>query len=73
MKRNEHAKALELLEELLDMSPDFAEAHFLIGRAYTGLYKNIEAIKSFRKAVELNPDDKRAKMMLEHYTGDSSF
>jgi len=73
MKRNEHVKALPLLEELVRMSPDFAEAHFLIGEAYAGLYKNFEAIQSFRKAVELNPDDKRAKMMLDHYTGDSSF
>jgi Tfp pilus assembly protein PilF len=73
MKRNEHAKALELLEELVKMSPDFADAHFLLGQAYAGLYKNIEAIHSFRKAVELDPDDKRAKMMLDHYTEDSSF
>ena len=73
MKRNEHAKALELLEELLKTSPEFAEAHFLLGEAYAGLYKNFDAIRCFRRAVELNPDDKRAKMMLEHYTEDSSF
>jgi tetratricopeptide (TPR) repeat protein len=73
MKRNEHAKALPLLEELVKMSPEFAEAHFLIGEAYAGLYKNFEAIQSFRKAAELNPDDKRAKMMVEHYSEDSSF
>jgi tetratricopeptide (TPR) repeat protein len=73
MKRNEHAKALPLLEELVKMSPEFAEAHYLIGEAYAGLYKNFEAIQSFRKAVELNPDDKRAKMMLDRYTEDSSF
>jgi len=72
MKRNEHAKALELLEELVDMSPGFAEAHFLIGQAYAGLYKNIEAITNFRTAVELNSHDKRAKMTLDHYTEDSS-
>jgi len=73
MKRNEHAKALDLLEELIRMSPDFAEAHFLLGQAYAGLYKNFDAVRCFRKAVELNPEDKRAKMMLEHYTEDSSF
>jgi tetratricopeptide (TPR) repeat protein len=73
MKRNEHAKALPLLEELVKMNPNFAEAHFLLGEAYAGLYKNFEAIRSFRTAVELNPEDKRARMMLDHYTGDSSF
>jgi tetratricopeptide (TPR) repeat protein len=73
MKRNEHAKAIELLEELLHMSPDFAEAHFLLGEAYAGQYKNFDAIRCFRRAVELNPEDKRARTMLEHYTEDSSF
>ncbi len=73
MKRNEHARAIELLEELLRVSPDFAEAHFLLGEAYAGLYKNFDAIRCFRRAVELNPQDKRARMMLEHYTEDSSF
>ena len=73
MKRNEHAKALPLLQELVTMSPNFAEALFLIGEAYAGLYKNFEAIQSFRRAVELNPGDKRAKMMLDHYTEDASF
>jgi tetratricopeptide (TPR) repeat protein len=73
MKRNEHAKALPLLEELVRTSPNFADAYFLIGEAYAGLYKNVEAIRSFRKAVELNPEDKRAKMMLDHYTEDASF
>jgi len=73
MKRNEHAMALPLLEELIRMSPDFAEAHFLLGQAYAGLYKNFDAVRCFRKAVELNPEDKRAQMMLERYTEDSSF
>jgi tetratricopeptide (TPR) repeat protein len=73
MKRNEHAKGIELLEELLRVSPDFAEAHFLLGEAYAGLYKNFDAVRCFRRAVELNPDDKRARMMLEHYTEDASF
>ena len=68
MKRNEHQKALELLQELLTLTPDFAEVHFLIGQAYAGLYQNMEAIKSFRKTLELNPKDKRARMSLERYT-----
>jgi len=67
MKRNEHKKALELLQELLTLTPDFAEVHFLIGQAYAGMYKNFEAIQSFRKTLELNPEDKRAKMALEQY------
>ena len=72
MKRNEFTRALELLEELVRMSPDFAEAHFMMGQALAGLYRNFDAIRSFRRAVELNPEDKRAKLMLEHYTDDAS-
>jgi tetratricopeptide (TPR) repeat protein len=71
MKRNRHEEALALLEELLSLTPDFAEVHFLIGQAYAGLYRNMEAIKSFRKTVELNPEDKRAQLVLEQYTEDS--
>jgi len=73
MKRGEHARALELLEELIRTSPDFAEAHFLLGEAYAGMYKNFDAVRCFRRAVELNPEDKRARMMLERYTEDASF
>jgi tetratricopeptide (TPR) repeat protein len=68
MKRNEHKKALALLQELLVLSPDFAEAHYLLGLAYGGLYKNFDAIRCFRKALELNPSDKRAQTELERYT-----
>ena len=71
MKRNQHAEALALLTDLLSLTPDFAEVHFLIGQAYAGMYKNIEAIQSFRKTLELNPDDRRAQMTLEQYTADS--
>ena len=73
MKRGEHLKALELLEELIKTSPDFAEAHYMLGEAYAGLYKNFDAVRCFRRAAELNPEDKRARMMLERYTEDSSF
>ena len=68
MKRNEHKKALALLQELLVLSPDFAEAHYLLGLAYGGLYKNFDAIRCFRKALELNPGDMKAQTLLERYT-----
>ena len=54
--------------ELVAVSPDFAEAHFLMGQAYAGLYRNMEAIQSFPTTLRLNPDDKRARMLLEQYT-----
>lgn len=68
MKHSEHEKALVLLQELLVVCPDFAEVHYLLGLAYGGMYKNFDAIRCFRKALELNPGDKRAQMELERYT-----
>jgi tetratricopeptide (TPR) repeat protein len=60
VKRHEFETAIELLEDFLKVSPEFAEAHYLLGLAYMGLYKNMKALSCFRKAVELNPDDKRS-------------
>lgn len=73
MKRNRHAEALTLLQELLELTPDFAEVHYLVGQSYAGMFRNMEAIQSFRKTLELNPDDSRAQMSLEQYTTDSPY
>ncbi len=65
MRRNEYEEALRLLKELAEVSPDFAEVHFLMGMVYEGMHKNMEAIQCFRKTLELNPDDKRARLEYE--------
>jgi tetratricopeptide (TPR) repeat protein len=65
MRRNENAEALRLLQELLDVSPDFAEVHFLMGQVYSHMHRNVEAIQCFRKTLELNPEDKRARLEYE--------
>jgi tetratricopeptide (TPR) repeat protein len=68
LKQNRHAEALGLLDELLLATPGLAEGHYLKGLAYMGLHKNMEAIGSFRKTLELNPNDKRARGNLEMLT-----
>ncbi len=65
MRRNEHEEALRLLKELLAVSPDFAEVHYMMGMVYESMHKNIEAIQCFRKTIELNPNDKRARLEYE--------
>ena len=65
MRRNEPEEALRLLQELLAVSPEFAEVHYLMGMVYESMHKNIEAIQCFRKTIELNPDDKRARLEYE--------
>jgi tetratricopeptide (TPR) repeat protein len=65
MRRNEHAEALRLLQELQAVSPEFAEVHYMMGMVYESMHKNIEAIQCFRKTIELNPGDKRARLEYE--------
>jgi tetratricopeptide (TPR) repeat protein len=65
MRRNEHEEALRLLQELLAESPEFADVHYLMGVAYERMHRNMEAIGCFRKTLELNPNDKRARFEYE--------
>jgi tetratricopeptide (TPR) repeat protein len=65
IKHNRHQEALLLIEELVARTPDFVEAHYLLGQAYRGLYQNFEAIQCFRKALEIAPEDKRIQTELE--------
>lgn len=64
IKRKEYPEALELLQELADQTPGFAEVHYMLGVTHYGMHNNTEAIKCFRKALELNPDDQRSKTKL---------
>jgi len=65
IKKHAFQPAIELLEDFLKVSPDFAEVHFLLGEAYMGLYKNMEALSYFRKALKLNPADKRSSLKVD--------
>lgn len=64
IKRKKYAEALELLGELADATPHFAEVHYLLGVAHHGLHNNTEAVKSLQTALEMNPDDDRARTKL---------
>ena len=64
LKRNEFSEAISLLEELLKENPDLSEGHYMLGQAHYGLHQNSESIRSFRRVLEINPDDQRAKSKL---------
>ena len=64
IKHKEYSEALELLEELASATPDFAEVYYMLGIAHYGLHNNLEAIKCLQRAVELNPEDERARSKL---------
>jgi len=64
IKKNEFADAAALLEELLGETPDLSEGHYLLGQSYYGLHRNSDAIRAFRRVLEINPEDQRAKNKL---------
>jgi tetratricopeptide (TPR) repeat protein len=70
MKIKEHKwdEAVELLTELIEVTPNFAEVHYMLGQSYFALHKNIKALEAFKKALELNPEDTRAKSKIEVLT-----
>ena len=68
IKKRAFEPAAELLQEFLEDSPDFAEAHHLLGVAYMGLHKNMKALRSFSRALELDPDDKRSARAVDRLT-----
>lgn len=64
IKRKQFDDALPLLEELVEVTPDFAEVHYMLGTVHYGLHNNTEAIKCFQRALEINPGDERSKSKL---------
>jgi tetratricopeptide (TPR) repeat protein len=47
---------LNSLEQAVLKKPDFAEAHAMLGKYYSVLKRNSEAISSLEKALQLDPD-----------------
>jgi tetratricopeptide (TPR) repeat protein len=64
IKKNRFNEAIALLEELLEETPNLSEAWYMLGQAFYGLHRNTDAIKAFRKVLEINPEDSRAKTKL---------
>lgn len=68
IKKRTFEPVVELLQEFLEVSPDFAEAHHMLGVAYMGLHQNTTALRSFTKAVELDPNDKKSALEIDRLT-----
>jgi predicted Zn-dependent protease len=69
MKRREMAGAAAILEDLAAREPALAEARYLLGQAYRGTYRTIEAIRSYRAALDLDPAHEGARSALEQLAG----
>jgi predicted TPR repeat methyltransferase len=51
------AAAADLAGQALDLAPDFAPAHALLGRATAALGRTEEARRALERALALEPDD----------------
>ncbi len=59
------AQAAQLFQQAVRLDPQFADAHFALGHAYYDMGRWQNAIDSFKRAVELNPNDLEAQDRLE--------
>lgn len=51
-------EALDKFEQVLRLAPDYAEAHFSLGVIYEAKQDYVEALASYKRALELNPQRK---------------
>lgn len=68
IQMKKYAAAVEALKVAVKKDPGSDWAHGLLGRAYSGLGENAEAVVEFREAVRLNPHDTYSRMMIEMIT-----
>jgi len=59
-----HQEALPILQAAVERNPEYAEAHYNVGRAHAALSNPAEAIQHLRKAVELRPELYEARSLL---------
>src|SRR5689334_24749085 len=60
-----YAQAAQIFQQLVKLDPQFADAHFALGHAYSDMGWWPNAIDSFQRAVELNPKDLEAQDRLD--------
>lgn len=56
--RGDYVAAAELMEQAIELAPGFASAWFALGELKQKLNQHGEAIKAYRRAVEVDPDDR---------------
>jgi protein involved in polysaccharide export with SLBB domain len=58
-------QASELFQKAVQLNPNYGDAHYGLGLAYSDLGRWEEAIRSFENAVKINPKDKEARAKLD--------
>ncbi len=51
----QYEEAIKLLNKAIDIDPDYAEAHLLLGQQHMALLHYAEAAKCFQRCIDLNP------------------
>ena len=59
------SEVVAVAERLVKAYPDHEAAYYHLGKAYNNLERYHEALFNFNKALELNPNDHRAKRMID--------
>ena len=60
-----YEEAIKLLERLVKAYPDHAAAYYYLGMAFNNLERYHEALYNFNKALKFNPEDHRARKMID--------
>jgi tetratricopeptide (TPR) repeat protein len=56
-QQNDYLKAVALITRAVEIDPDFAAAHYNLGRCYEQIAENEKAIQSYHKSLSLKSDD----------------
>ena len=60
---NHDAEAIEAIKRALNIYPNYAEAHFLLGLIYARQKKAADAVAAFQKAISVYPNFAEARML----------
>jgi polysaccharide export outer membrane protein len=60
-----YTQAVQIFQQALKIDPQYADAHFALGHAYSDMGRWQNAIDSFERAVQLNPKDLEAQDRLD--------
>jgi len=64
-EKNDNDAAIAIMKFNIEQTPGAAYSYNLLGRIEAGAGRNQEAIESLKKAIELNPDYKWARRILD--------
>ncbi len=72
--KEQYFEAAQQLEKAINLQPNYADVQYNLGTIYEKIGRNVEARDRFKKALEINPNFFRARIMLAmSYHNDRNF